>query len=192
MPPYLQTAPIGGAGASVDGAPWELRAATVAPNGEPWIELDSEAMPIPDGEEQTVIDWPYPAPGPGMVTDDPSQEFVWPAREIKEAPSDALRPEHVPGASATWNEITWFAAQFDGYVRYGDRYLGDLANGSVAFWERHHLIEPRLSLDDLRGCLFFEYRRYHHFGHVPSSEQTPYLRALVEAIRQSVAAKPEA
>jgi hypothetical protein len=27
---------------------------------------------------------------------------------------------------------------------------------------------------------------------VPSSEQTPYLRALVEAIRQSVAAKPEA
>jgi hypothetical protein len=175
----------------VDGTPWELRVATVAPNGEPWIELDSEAMPIADSGKQTVVDWPYPAPGPGMVADDLGEEFVWPARETRETPTDVLRPEQVPGPSATWSEITWFAAQFDGYSHYGNRRLGDLANGSVAYWERQHLIDAGLSLDDLRGCLFFEYRRYHHFGHVPSSEQTPYLRALVEAIRLSAANKRE-
>ena len=34
-----------------------------------------------------------------------------------------------------------------------------------------------------------EYRRFRHYGHTPGAESTPYLRALVEAIRAAVVAK---
>jgi len=39
------------------------------------------------------------------------------------------------------------------------------------------------SLDELRTCLFFEQRRWHHFGATPDGEAQRYFAALLEAIR---------
>ena len=92
----------------------------------------------------------------------------------------------VPTPEATWSEIWHFAHLVDGYRTHGDA-LGDMANASVSHFEREHEIDPLLPLSDLRACLFFEARRYRHFGHDPDSDDTPYLRALVTAIRDLTA-----
>lgn len=39
------------------------------------------------------------------------------------------------------------------------------------------------SLEDLKCCLFFEQRRYHHYGWGPSDEKARKLRALYQVIR---------
>ena len=44
------------------------------------------------------------------------------------------------------------------------------------------------ALADLRACLFFEQRRWHHFGDTPDEESMTYIWALVEAIRNRVLA----
>ncbi|MEY4182682.1 MAG: hypothetical protein RLZZ217_1308 [Planctomycetota bacterium] len=41
---------------------------------------------------------------------------------------------------------------------------------------------------DLRACLFFEQRRWRHFGDEPDAEAMADIRGLVEAIRERVAA----
>lgn len=53
-----------------------------------------------------------------------------------------LRRAQVPAANAAGSEIETFALGFDGYAAFGNR-LGALTN-------------------DLRGCLFFEQRRWRH------------------------------
>jgi hypothetical protein len=188
LPPFIQTGPIASGGLTIDGEPWELRAALVRANGEPWFDLDPDGMPVTASDEPTVLDWPYPEPGPGMEPDDPGADFRWPTYELEDWPSADLRPDDLPGPTATWSEITWFAAHLDGYERFGSDAVGEMANASVGYWNQHSEIDRTRDLDQLRGCLFFEYRRFHHFGHAPSTADTPYIRALVDAIRQQVEA----
>ena len=79
LPPLVQTGPIACAELLIDAAPSEIRAAVVRGNGEPWIDLDPDGMPIAAADsEKTTFDWPYPEPGPGMEPDDPADDFVWP------------------------------------------------------------------------------------------------------------------
>lgn len=101
-------------------------------------------------------------------------------------PSAALSASKVPDYSATWNEITRFAYTFDGYRVYGDD-VGDMANRTRDGFIETQLIDARLDLDALRGCLFFEARRYAHFGYVPEEEDAPYLRALLHRIAEQAA-----
>jgi hypothetical protein len=42
------------------------------------------------------------------------------------------------------------------------------------------------SLTDLRAALFFEYRRYNHFGYDPDPQAMVHLHALVEEIRRRI------
>jgi hypothetical protein len=145
LPPYVQTGPVACASVVVDGAPWEIRASTVAANGEPWIELDENGMPVGD-EEPTIIDWPYPAPGPGMVADDLAAEFEWPTYNITELPNEELSAGDVPPATATWSEISWFAAHFDGYTQRETRrprqYLGQLLGSARKHRRGSHSRRP--------------------------------------------------
>lgn len=185
LPPYLQTSLIGFAALTIDDDPWELRASLVRANGEPWIDLDAHGMPIPE-TGSTVIDWPYPEPGPGMFADDPADEFQWPTFDIEDVPSELLSLSDVPSATATWSEISFFATHLNGYERFGDRLVGEMANTARQYFDDYLRIDPSLNLDQLRGCLFFEYRRFHHFSHAPGADDTPYIRSLVEAIRAKV------
>lgn len=80
-----------------------------------------------------------------------------------------LRREIVPRRGAPWYEVWEFALTFDGYAYAGkSRTLGEEANVVAAVW--HARSDLPSSLDDLRSCLFFEQRRYHHFGEDPDGE----------------------
>ncbi len=96
----------------------------------------------------------------------------------------SLTGESIPGPNAPWMpDIAEFALTFDGYLALGDR-VGDLANGTEHEWSENRSLPD--DLVELRSCLFFEQRRYRHFGWDPDEEAMVYIRALVEAIRALV------
>ena len=84
-----------------------------------------------------------------------------------------LRSADIPPSDASWTEIGEFALTFDGYEYWGSfAKCAEIANAKA----------PR-TLEELRTCLFFEQRRWHHFGDTPDSEDLEYIRGLVERIR---------
>jgi hypothetical protein len=83
----------------------------------------------------------------------------------------------IPNPDASWAEMGEFALTFDGYKVWGSfEKCAEIANS-----RRHE------SLTDLRTCLFFEQRRWRHFGENPVEETMVYIRSLVEEIRSMVA-----
>lgn len=93
----------------------------------------------------------------------------------------ALTEDSIPGPNALWMpDIARFALAFDGYQALGDR-IGDLANAAKNEWSENGVLPQ--GLIELRSCLFFEQRRYRHFGSDPDEADMPYIHALVEAIR---------
>lgn len=98
-----------------------------------------------------------------------------------------LKQSDVPPSNAGWYEIGRFALTFNGYERWGSfEKCAEVANlATQTFRESGSLPE---SLTDLRTCLFFEQRRWHHFGFDPDEKSMNYISALVEQIRQSVRA----
>jgi len=100
------------------------------------------------------------------------------------ADNAGLDPGQVPGPHASWPEVFEFAYAFDGYEVFGgSEPLAEVANG----WKERWLADRSLptSLRELRGCLFFEQRRFHHFGEIPTGADARYLRALLRAIRSA-------
>ena len=91
-------------------------------------------------------------------------------------PNELLTLKRIPLSTASWEEISAFALTFDGYRENSsnDR-CAEIAN------QRRHN-----SLSDLRTCLFFEQRRWHHFGDDPDEAAMVYIRSLVEQIRDWV------
>ena len=94
-------------------------------------------------------------------------------------PNDRLGPSDVPPHDASWEAVADFARSYDGYA-YWDNLPG-LASSSVQRWTRDRALPD--ALDELRGCLFYEYRRWHHFGEEPSGRAAEYVGAIVDAIR---------
>ena len=83
----------------------------------------------------------------------------------------------IPDPNATWPEFAEFALTFNGYEAWESfDTCAEIANA-----QRHN------SLTDLRTCLFFEQRRWRHFGGPPDEEAMIYLRGVVEKIRCRVA-----
>lgn len=146
------------------------------------IRVGAREPPRPDVPR--VIDWPTPEPGPGMESEDAGSIFRWPG-DPPALTSAELLPNQVPSDNANWAELCWFAATLDGYELVGDELLGQLANTVQDYFVRLGFVPPALELDLLRACLFFEYRRHHHFGHAPDASSTRYVRALVREIRRA-------
>ncbi len=99
----------------------------------------------------------------------------------------ALKEAEVPPADARWGEIGAFALTFNGYEHWGSfEKCAEVGNRwAKAYAQREAL--PK-SLAELRTCLFFEQRRWRHFGRSPDTDAMMYIRALVEAIRRKVQA----
>jgi len=95
----------------------------------------------------------------------------------------ALTPDSVPTEADGWERLNEFALGYDGYA-YWDN-LPELAHRSLAQWTRTG--SGPETLDELRACLFYEQRRWHHFGDTPSGRSAQYLWALADAIRDLVA-----
>ena len=86
----------------------------------------------------------------------------------------ALRSSDLPPPGARWIAIARFALTLDAYEHWGSfERCARIAN------ERR-----QRTLNELRTCLFFEQRRYHHFGHAPGRAAMRYIRGLVEELRR--------
>ena len=83
----------------------------------------------------------------------------------------------IPENDANWYVISMFALQFDGYKECGScEACAAIANAGLD-----------TTLTELRICLFFEDRRWRHFGEDPDEANMVYIRSLVEKIRDKVA-----
>jgi hypothetical protein len=94
----------------------------------------------------------------------------------REIENSELRLSDLPSHDATWDAIQTFALAFEGYKHNGSfERAAEIANN-----------RKNDTLSELRTCLFFEQRRWRHFGEEPDSETMAYLRGLVDAIRSKV------
>ena len=93
-----------------------------------------------------------------------------------------LSSEDVPGPRASWSTIQHFALTIDGYARWrSTERCAEIGNGLRDAYRTSRGLP--LDLSRLRTALFFEQRRYHHFGEAPQGDDLEYMRALVNAIR---------
>jgi hypothetical protein len=97
---------------------------------------------------------------------------------MREIANSELTLAHIPDPMADWDAIGKFALTFNGY----DAWEPSEKCAEIANARRHD------SLKDLRTCLFYEQRRWRHFGEKPDDEAMEYIRDLVEKIRSRVAA----
>jgi hypothetical protein len=97
---------------------------------------------------------------------------------MREITNSELTLADIPGPKADWGTIGKFALTFDGYKAWEpSEKCAEIANA-----RRHD------SLKDLRTCLFYEQRRWRHFGDDPDEQAMAYIRDVVEKIRNRVAA----
>ncbi|MBI3162434.1 MAG: hypothetical protein HYZ23_07985 [Chloroflexi bacterium] len=103
-------------------------------------------------------------------------------------PNSQLIEKDIPSQRASWKKIELFALTFNGYKHWGSfKKCREVAERGVKLFRENK--EPTQSLTDLRTCLFFESRRWKHYGKNPSKKGMEYVHILVEAIRTRVAAK---
>ena len=103
---------------------------------------------------------------------------------IEEITNDAFKEGDIPKPNAHWDELCKFALSFNGYNYWGFEKCSEIANRySDAFRDDQTLPE---SLTELRTCLFFEQRRWHHCGFDPDEEALKYIHALVGGISKKI------
>jgi hypothetical protein len=109
---------------------------------------------------------PYPRSGREFFFEE--QEEMW------------VRPDP---AIETWDDMMRYALTVNGYD-YSEKQwgieAGEFANAKGAEYGRTGIW--RGAFEELRVCLFFEQRRYHHFGRGPEGREWPALQALYRAI----------
>lgn len=94
----------------------------------------------------------------------------------REISNEDLTLADIPASDASWDEINEFALTFDGYR----------ACGSFTRCAEVAEAPDETSLSELRASLFFEQRRWRHFGHGPDDEALERLRYLIGLIRERV------
>ncbi len=96
--------------------------------------------------------------------------------DSKEISNAELTLAELPSPGSVSDVIAKFASTFNGYKQCGSfEACAEIANA-----RRHN------TLTELRACLFFEQRRWRHFGETPDAEAETYQRSLVEGIRMKV------
>jgi hypothetical protein len=93
---------------------------------------------------------------------------------VRLIPDQDLRADLVPTIRSPWVQISRFGHSFDGYAAFGDD-CARLANEGAP-----------VSLRELRAVLFFELRRWRHFGYEPDAEAMQKFDWLLESIRNKV------
>jgi hypothetical protein len=95
-----------------------------------------------------------------------------------------LKLFNIPAIEADYRTIAEFALTFEGYKYFPD--LASYANKIVDEYHQDEKIVGSLSLTELRGCLFYEQRRYRHFGEDPDGNDLCYIHALLIEIRNKI------
>ena len=87
-------------------------------------------------------------------------------------PNKSLKLSEIPLLESRYENIEQFALTFDGYELSN---CAELANSRSA-----------KTLSEMRAVLFFEQRRFRHFGYYPEGEDLEYIRTLINEIRTKV------
>ena len=104
---------------------------------------------------------------------------------MKDVPNTELQGYLLPHPGASWGEISGFAHTLNGYERWGSfEKCSEIANEILEEYKTSGDLPNNLT--NLRTCLFFEARRWRHYGYEPDEEAMHYIRALLEAIRACV------
>ena len=101
-------------------------------------------------------------------------------------PNEDLTVSAVPPVTASWQSIVGFALTIDGYKAIGGKECAQLANSAKSEFSKNAESVGALSLTELRVCLFFEQRRFNHFGHEPRDTDRIFINTLIEAIRTKI------
>jgi len=113
-----------------------------------------------------------------------------------EITNDALTERDLPIINNQWDlPLMQFAMSFDGCQLMPwptTQALGAFANRAMRAYEQEESLPQ--SLSEIRACLFFEGRRWHHLGSAVGSYEAfdkdgramTYIRALVEAIARKI------
>lgn len=120
---------------------------------------------------------PVPGGRPALRVRNPVHVPDGPFRALARANAD-LDGAAVPAPDAPWEVVQDFALSYDGHGYWTD--VAELAGTAFGRWAREGTLP--LSLDELRGCLFYEQRRSHHAGHEPEGRRADYVGALLGAI----------
>jgi hypothetical protein len=91
---------------------------------------------------------------------------------LESIPNKGLNLSQIPSPESDYKNIEKFALTFNGYEIPN---CADLANSCVA-----------QTLTEYRASLFFEQRRFRHFGYHPAGEDLEYIRSLVQEIQTKV------
>lgn len=87
----------------------------------------------------------------------------------------------VPPPDALWPDIWRFALSYNAYSdQRGFPEAAEVANAAARRWSADGSLPDDLST--ARAALFFEQRRYHHFGWDPEGDDARYVRALLAQI----------
>jgi len=109
-----------------------------------------------------------------------------PRKKPDEVPNERLTASAVPPVTASWHTIVGFAHTIDGYKAIGQKECAQLANRVKNEFSTNAASIETLSLTELRFCLFFEQRRFNHFGHEPQGADRIFVNTLLDAIRKKV------
>ena len=101
----------------------------------------------------------------------------------------ALTRDHLPHPRAPFEEVIAFAYTFDGYARFGMTMCGEMANRAASQWADTGELPAWLTadLDRLRGCLYFEARRWIRLEREPDTRALIYVHRLIDAIGEAAA-----
>jgi hypothetical protein len=106
----------------------------------------------------------------------------------REIANSDLTANDIPAAGADWHTIGRFALTFNGYEHSGSfGRCAEIANRGAKVYEESRVLPD--SLTGLRTCLFFEQRRWRHYGYDPDEQAMTYIQALVEKIRALIRAQ---
>ena len=106
---------------------------------------------------------------------------------IDEIHNTDLRLEQIPSATSDFSKIWEFALTFDGYNRIKD--IGVFANKTASEFEVDQATVKKLSLTELRACLFYEQRRNRHslpMEDEPEGLEREYISSLLTEITKRV------
>jgi hypothetical protein len=88
-----------------------------------------------------------------------------------------------------WREVVKFAQQYSGYDEMGGfDQCGDLANAAQEAFSMTGVVPA--DERELRACLFFEARRWRHFGSEPDESAWSYIETLLKGLGRGADGRP--
>lgn len=98
--------------------------------------------------------------------------------------NDQLDPTTFPQKRDPFNTVVAFAYSFDGYGHFGMETCASMANQALSTFYHTNVLPD--DLDMLRGCLFFEARRWSLYQREPDNKGLIYMHALIDRIKKKV------